>query len=278
MTAVVATVLALSAVGAPIETYCIQVAPAPRPLSEAVRSAKQERAVLLIHGLLVHPFNRANVNRATLHAWQKPNSLMVNRLGKDSDVYAFAYAQNMAVDDIAAAPDLKGCIKQLRQLGYRTVVVVGYSAGGLVARRYVEDVTECGVDKVIQVCAPNGGSSWAQVKAVQPDQFEFMTSLTKQARRETQRERADKKIPDNVQFACIVGTGAGIGDGMVLTRCQWTDDLQQQGVPVYAVVTSHWQAVRVRYAADLLADLIREPQPRWNARQVTAARQVLLGD
>jgi pimeloyl-ACP methyl ester carboxylesterase len=279
MSAVLTTLLALSAVaGAPIETYCVQVAPVPRPLSEAVRSPNRERAVLLVHGLRIHPFNRENVNRATLHDWQKPHSLMVTRLSKDSDVYSFAYAQNAAVDDVANVPDLKASIQHLRQLGYRSVVLVGYSAGGLVVRRYVEDVADCGVDKVIQVCPPNGGSGWAQVKAVQPDQIDFMNSLTKQARRQTQRDRGGKKIPDNIQFACIVGTGAVNGDGLVLTRCQWTDDLQRQGIPVYPVLTSHWQVVRVRHGADLLAELVREPQPRWSARLVAVVRQQLLGD
>jgi pimeloyl-ACP methyl ester carboxylesterase len=279
MSAVITAVLALSTVaGAPIETYCIQVAPGARPLAEASRSANRDRAVLLIHGLRIHPFNRENVNRATLHDWQKPNSLLVKRLGQDSDVYSFAYAQNAAADEVATVPELKGAVQQLRQLGYRTVVLVGYSAGGLIARRYVEDVSNCGVDKVIQVCAPNGGSGWAQVKAVQPDQIEFMKSLTKQARRHCQHDRADKKIPGNVQFACIVGTGAVNGDGLVLTRCQWTEDLQQQGVPVYPVFTTHWQVVRVRHAAELLADLVHDPQPRWSARLVGLVRQQLFRD
>ena len=43
--------------------------------------------------------------------------------------------------------------------------LVGYSAGALIARYFVEDSPDYGVTKVIQVCAPNGGSGWGKLTA-----------------------------------------------------------------------------------------------------------------
>ena len=137
----------------PPQTFFVQVAPAPRTADEIARSAGQDRAVVLLHGLWVHPFNQHNVGKAFLHAWQKPGSLMVKRLAQNADVYSFGYAQDVAVEDIAAGPGLDQCVKRLRELGYQSIVLVGHSAGGLIARQYVEDNPDSGVTKVIQLCA-----------------------------------------------------------------------------------------------------------------------------
>ncbi len=135
---------------APVETFYIQVAPAPRAAKEVLRSPDQDRAVVLIHGLRVHPFNHKLIGRAFLHDWQKPSSLLVQLLGKDSDVYSFAYAQNESVETIAAGSGLKDCVRRLREMGYRSVVLVGHSAGGLLARHLIEDNPDCGVTRVVQ--------------------------------------------------------------------------------------------------------------------------------
>jgi pimeloyl-ACP methyl ester carboxylesterase len=263
---------------APNQTYFAQVAPAFRAPELALRSPNQHRAVLLIHGLSLHPFSRRNVSKAVLHEWQKPGSLLVKRLARDSDVYAFAYAEDVSVDDIAAGPGIAECVCRLRELGYPCIVLVGYSAGGLIARQFVEDNPHCGVSKVIQVCAPNGGSSWAEVRAVMPIQSAFLYSLTKEARKVALRGRADRRIPADIQFACIVGTGAGAGDGLVLCRSAWTEDLQQQGIPAYRVATTHWQMPRIRPGVEMIANLAAQDQPRWNHLAVAAVRLQLLGN
>jgi pimeloyl-ACP methyl ester carboxylesterase len=262
----------------PSETFFVQVAPAPRTADEAIRTPGQRRAVVLIHGLKVHPFMHRNISKAMLHEWQKPGTMMVKRLALDSDVYSFAYSQDVAVEEVADGSGLAQCISRLHEMGYESIVLVGHSAGGLVARAFVEDVPNCGVTKVIQVCAPNGGSSWAEWKAVLPSQSAFLSSLTKETRKIILRGRTDRKIPKSIQFACVVANGVGSGDGFVLCRSAWTDDLQNQGIPAYPISTTHWQVPRIRPGVELIADLVRQDQPRWNTTAIMAIRRQLLKD
>ncbi len=274
---IVLTLLAGSIVFPP-ETMTRQVYPTTHLIEEAQRTPDQFRAVIIIHGLGVHPFNKHHVDRAALHQCQKPNCLLVKQLGKEADVYAFAYSQEVAVEEIAIQPGLPRCVQHLQELGYREIVLVGYSAGGLIARHFVEDNPNAPVTKVIQVCPPNAGSSWAEFRAVLPNQSKFLYSLTKEARSIQLHLRADKKIPDRIQFACIVGTGAGKGDGLVLCSSAWTTDLQVQGIPVYPVNCTHWLVPRTHQGVDLIAELVRQPQPRWPGKRVIAARKILLRD
>jgi pimeloyl-ACP methyl ester carboxylesterase len=275
MSSTLPALLALALTAAPtVETRFARVAP---PGAEPARSPGQNRAVVLLHGLGMHLISKENVTKAALRDWQKTDSTWVKRLAQDSDVYAFAYGQNAAADEIAELPDLGDHIAQLRQLGYREIVLVGHSAGAVIARQFVEDNPKAGVTKVIQVCPANGGSGLARVKVVRSNQVGFLESLTKDTRHKALRDRADKVLPDDVEFVCVVGTAAVVGDGVVLLREQWTTDLQKQGVPVYPLNTTHLSAVRSRRVAELVADLVREPQPRWDAGKVAVARKLLLG-
>lgn len=267
----------LSASTGAIETQFVQVA-SQSSQPHWWNAPPKIRAVVLIHGLLVHPFSQANVGRAHLHAWQKPNCLLVKRLALEADVFAFAYAQTVSADDIAECPDLEMQIRKLRQDGYREIVLIGHSAGGVIARQFVEDHPDCGVTKVIQVCAPNGGSSWAKWQTVQPNQHDFLDSLTKPARSRSLSQRADKEIPRHIEFACIVGTGTVVGDGMVSNRSQYPPDLQMQGIPAYPFNSTHWMVLRSHNGVELVARLVRETQPRWQEKQVEAVRRRLVGD
>jgi pimeloyl-ACP methyl ester carboxylesterase len=260
-----------------IETQFVQVAPSPAQ-RQWWNAAQKARAVVLIHGLLVHPFSKTNVGRAHLHSWQLPDCLLVKRLAQEADVFAFAYAQTVSADDIAEWPELAEQLEKLRRDGYREIVLVGHSAGGVIARQFVEDHPDCGVTKVIQVCAPNGGSSWAKWQTVRANQIDFLDSLTKPARKRSLWERADKRIPQHVEFACIVGTGTVNGDGMVSNRSQYPPDLQRQGIPAYPLNSTHWALLRSHKGAELVARLVRETQPRWDDNQVEAVRRRLPGD
>lgn len=260
-----------------IETQFVQVAPSPAH-QHWWNAPQKTRAVVLIHGLLVHPFSKANVSRAHLHSWQQPDCLLVKRLAQEADVFAFAYAQTVSADDIAECPELAKQLEKLRRDGYREIVLVGHSAGGVIARQFVEDHPDCGVTKVIQVCAPNRGSSWARWQTVRANQIDFLDSLTKPARNRSLWERADKKVPGHVEFACIVGTGTINGDGMVSNRSQYPPDLQKQGIPAYPLSSTHWSLLRSRKGVELAARLVREPQPRWDEKQVEAVRRRLPGD
>jgi pimeloyl-ACP methyl ester carboxylesterase len=260
-----------------IETQFIQVAPVPAR-GQWWSNPRKTRAVVLIHGLLVHPFSKTNVGRAYLHSWQQPNCLLVKRLAQEADVFAFAYGQTLSADQIAEYPQLEKCVRRLRQDGYREIVLIGHSAGGVIARQFVEDHPDCGVTKVIQVCAPNGGSSWAKWQTVRANQLDFLESLTKPARSRSLWQRADKEIPRHIEFACIVGTGAVNGDGMVSNRSQYPPDLQRQGIPAYPFNSTHWMILRSHKGVELVARLVRETQPRWEDKQVEAVRRRLLGD
>ncbi len=268
-------VVPFSPADGPVETRFAQVAPVIRDGANPLRTPGQERAVVLIHGVYVHPFKKEGIGRAILREWQKPGSLLVTRLVKEADVYAFAYGQTASADDVADAPALAAAIRQLRVLGYEQVVLVGYSAGGVIARDFVENRPAVGVTKVIQVCTPNTGSSWANLLALRPSQADFLESLTKKGRRRTLRGRSDRSIPSNVQFACVVGTAAVKGDGFVALQSQWSEDLQRQGIPAFALTATHWQAVRGPKGADLIAELVATPLLRWDGHQMARARALI---
>ena len=116
------------------------------------------------------------------------------------------------------------------------------------------------------------------MKTVRSNQVDFLASLTKPARNQSLAERADKQIPKNIEFACIVGTGTVVGDGFVSNRSQYPPDLQKQGIPAYPFYSTHWMVLRCHKGAELVARLVRKAQPRWDDKQVEAVRRKLVGD
>jgi pimeloyl-ACP methyl ester carboxylesterase len=275
-TAVTAVYALLLAAAASVDTRFAQVAPAANEVAKFARSPGCDRAVILIHGLRMHPISKLGIVKAAFSDWQKGEGTLVKQLSRDSDVFSFAYAQTVAADEVADAPDLGDSVRRVRLLGYREVVLVGYSAGGVIARKFVEDNPDAGITKVVQVCAPNGGSGWASLPALCRQQTEFLRSLTKQTRKLTVAER-DRLLPPRLEFVCVVGTGTGNGDGLVSKRNQWTPDLQSQGVPAVPFGDTHWHILHSKKGVELIAALVREQQPRWDADRVAAARKQILG-
>jgi pimeloyl-ACP methyl ester carboxylesterase len=260
----------------PVEAKFHQVQPIPRDVME--RTPGQTRAILLVPGLRIHPLNNAKVYEPQFHDWQVPNSLLVKALGRDADVFAFAYSQNTRVDKIAETPALAGAVGKLRFMGYPEIVVIGHSTGGVVARQFVEDHPRSGVTKVIQVCAPNDGSSWAKLNfSVAKDQETFLRSLTKKERLLWNSLREDKKIPGHVDFLCVVGASGPHGDGMVSCRSQWPPDLQKQGVPAIRLATTHFTVLRAAKTVEKIAEQVREEHPRWSEEKVQALRKTIVG-
>jgi pimeloyl-ACP methyl ester carboxylesterase len=253
------------------ETRFVQVHPARKEPEPFARSPGKRRAVVLIHGYWLH-FNNNQVGRAILKDWQDKGSVLVTTLGKDSDVFAFAYGQTVPVEQVARLKALEDGVAALVRLGYTHIVLVGHSAGGLVAREFVEDQPRSGVTKVVQVCAPNGGTTYADARLVPKNQRRFVNSLSRAERKKCLVARAAKRIPGAVQFVCVVG----IEDLVVPCRCQWTKDLQDQGIPAFRLVLGHRQAMRKRSAAQRLAEIVREPEPRWSADQVAEAARGIL--
>lgn len=276
-TAAVLVCLAALAMPAPVLPQVLFVKVGPSPVV-AGRTADQSRAVVLIHGLSINLLNPDKVTNAGLRAWQQPDHDLVRKLSRDADVYGLAYSQNVPAHEIAHSADVLAHLRSLKEAGYRDVVLVGHSAGGLIARHVVEDNPDLGVTRVIQVCAPNVGSNWAVLRTARAAQIPFLLSLTPGNRLKLLEERIEKKIPDKIAFICVVGSSHLKGDGIVFCRSQWSQELQAQGVPAYSLRTSHRDAMHNPKTAELLEKLVVEPAPRWDNQKVTEVRKQLLGN
>ena len=261
----------------PVETRFHQVHPIAREVAME-RTPGRARAILLLHGLRVHPISNAKVYEPQFHDWQLPGSVLVKGLGRDADVFAYAYGQNTRVEKIADMPALAQAVGKLRFLGYQEIVLLGHSTGGVVARLFVEDQPRGGVTKVIQVCAPNDGSSLAKLNfSVARDQEPFLNSLTKKERLLWNEIREDKKIPAHVDFLCVVGASGPYGDGMVSCKSQWSPDLQKQGIPAVRLVTTHLTVLRAPKTVEKVIELVREDHPRWSPEKVQSMRKAIVG-
>jgi hypothetical protein len=258
--------------GPAVESFCHQIVPHATG-AKWTRSADQTRAIVLIHGFYIHITNKS-VPKAALRPWQHADSALVKELGKSADVFVFAYGQNAPVDVIVKDSQLRDNIAQLRKLGYKEIVLVGHSAGGLIARHFVEDHPDAGVTKVVQVCAPNAGSPLATLHGLK-SQKPFLQCLTEDGRKECLKERAAKMIPSKIDFVCVVARtdNKADTDGVVPCQSQWTADLQKQGIPAVAMICGHRDAVRDSKMAKSLAGVICEPHPRWTAERVEIAKK-----
>jgi hypothetical protein len=300
MTTVICFLSLMATLGVDVQAQWAQVAPIHRVAEDIERTPAQKRAVVLIPGLRPHPFSSRNVTRASMERWQKPGSVLVKELGRDADVYAFAYGQNVSLEQIARSRSLHQHIRRLRQMGYEDIVLVGHSAGGIIARLFVEDHPDAGVTKVVQICTPNGGSGWAAAPIfVRRSQEPFLASITKDGRRAAALRRAKIRIPNEVEFVCLVGhlkvdvdlkgswrwkpdqelglafAVKAAGDGMIASQRQWTTELQEQGVPAVCLPVGHFRMVRSKTGATAIAKLVCEKQSRWSSEQVSEFREKL---
>jgi pimeloyl-ACP methyl ester carboxylesterase len=259
-----------------VDSRFIQVHPLPPDEISLIRSSGQTRAVILIHGLQIHPVSSLEVLKANFRSWQKAHSQFVEALALETDVYAFAYSENVPLERIVSESLLNVKISKLKDLGYAQIVLIGHSAGGLIARELVEDYPGCGVTKVIQICAPNAGTSVANMESsVRRIQRPFLHCLTKEGRAVCLQERADKRIPPSVQFVCVIADGFGSGDFLVSSASQWPRDLQDQGIPAVALHTNHFAIMHSKTQAQKIAEIVREDMPRWNESQVASMKKSL---
>jgi pimeloyl-ACP methyl ester carboxylesterase len=241
-----------------------------------MRSANQTQAVVLLHGFHFH-FLDKNVPKAELRPWQKANSPLIKELSKNADVFVFAYGQNAPLDTIVRESKLASSVEALQRMGYRDITLLGHSAGGLIARHFVEDNPHAGVTKVIQVCSPNGGSPLAKLTAPKSQKL-FLECLTPEHRKKCMDLRADKKIPANVQFICVIAKEKNKDtDGVVPCLHQWTGDLQKQGIPAVSVVAGHRDVVRDAKLSETIAGLVRDNHQRWPLERVEQAKKELFG-
>jgi pimeloyl-ACP methyl ester carboxylesterase len=257
---------ALLAEAPKVDSRLEQVGPVPAN-GQLTRSPNQTRAVILIHGFVAH-LRSDSVSKAAFRPWQKPDCLLVKTLQREADVFSFAYGENVTIDVIVQQSGLRQAVSQLKKLGYKEIVLIGHSAGGLVARQFVEDFPDAGVTKVIQVCSPNGGTPSAKIR-VHAVQQPFVDCLTLEAREKALKERANKRIPSQVEFVCVLGyLEDRVTDGVVPCMCQWSPDLRRQCIPVVPLGVGHHQSTRTPQGAEALARLVREKQPRWDTAHV----------
>lgn len=261
--------------GAPAElpTEFRQVAPERKGTDTANPPRSKDRAVLLIPGLKIHPFKPSNAMRPEIRDYQQPGSELVRTLAKASDVFAFGYAQTMSLDDVARSPGLLAAVTEMKKAGYTEIVLVGHSAGGVIARVFAETHPDSGVTKVITVAAPHCGSEIANLKVGYPKvQAAFVESLSPEA-----RTRAGfGKIHDKLQMACIVCKLKPIDfDGLVGIRSQWPEECRKAGVPAALVQVDHWHAMLNTASITVIADLTKQKLVRWSEDEAEQARKVL---
>jgi pimeloyl-ACP methyl ester carboxylesterase len=258
-----------------VECKFAQVAPVPRDGTMS-RSKDQARAVLLVHGYRLYP-NEESVHLADFRDWQRPGCLLVRELAKDADVFSFGYGQNVGVGVVADSPGLRDAVAQMRKLGYKEIILVGHSAGSIIVRQFVEDHPDAGVTKVVQTCPPNGGASAAGFDSFK-NQRAFLDSLTLEVRQQALKDRADKKIPRDVQFVVVLGNAAGESDGLVPCVNQWTPELRKQGVPIVTTKVVHPQVPRTEKGVAAIVDAAKNDHPRWNEERVRMTERMIFGN
>lgn len=237
----------------------------------------KDRAAVLIHGLMLHPIRPEKSFKTELHDWQHAKSGLVQTLSADFDVYAFSYAQTVPLDVVASSPGMRNHIKKLRRAGYKEIVLIGHSAGGLIAREFAERFPDGGVTKVIQVAAPNFGSELATITfGVPKPQALFIRSLAPAPRTAVALE--SPKMSEKLEFCCVVCKLWGLPhDTLVNLESQWSKDLQKQGMPATLLAINHFDAMKGPHAVTTISELAREKIVRWNADEVEKGRQIIFG-
>jgi hypothetical protein len=265
-------VFACPAINVPTETW--QVAPDAKGRAGITSFQRtKERVVLLLPGLSLHPLRPALAAKPQLHSWEEPNSDLVCTLAKDFDVYSFTYAQTTSLDDIAQSQGLLESVTALRKLGYKEIVLIGHSAGGVIGRLFVESYPDSGVTKLITVSAPHSGSDLANINKGYPKiQAAFVKSLAPDARLAV----PPRNIDDKLEMACVVcKLKRTKGDGLVKLHSQWPEEYRNLGIPAVLVIGSHTEAMVGSAGVKAIGELAREKLTRWSPEEVDKARRVL---
>ena len=259
-----------------VQSKCVQAVP-PSANGKWKRTPERTQAVLLIHGYQFQ-LSDETVPTPQFRPWQRAEGALVKELGRSVDVFLFAYGQNADIDGIVKESKLRDNIEQIRKLGYSEIILVGHSAGGLIARHLIEDHPDINVARVVQVCCPNTGSPYAKVKGLKSQQA-FIDCLSEEGRAQCLKGRSTKQIPARIQFLCVVARGDGVSgtDGVVPCISQWPEDLRKQGIPAVGLLGGHRDMMNEAKLAVSLGRLICAPQPRWNAERIEQARKEILG-
>jgi len=240
---------------------------------------KRDRAVVLIHGLKTHVFNPEKAEYPDVHSFQLPQSELVRALKDDFDLFGLSYAQIGPADWVASSPKLNEGIKALRFAGYKQIILVGHSAGGLIARKFVEMHPASGVTKVIAVASPYLGSGWAKLphQLMPKSQLVFIRSLLPEVREECARN-CTTKLPEDLEFCCVVCKLPRLdSDTTVGVDSQWPKDLQKLGIPVSLVNCNHFDAMKHEKAVQAIVELAKGKVVRWTPAEVEKAQRIIFG-
>lgn len=239
----------------------------------------KDRAVLLIPGLKIHPLRPGRCARPEQHGWQVATSDLVRTLAPDFDVFAFGYAQTAPLEAVVNAPGLRDTVGHLKKAGYHEIVLVGHSAGGVIARLFAAAYPDAGVTKVITVASPHTGAEAANLQIGYPRaQAPFIQSLAPSVRAAA-KVAIIPKPDDAVQMACVICKLRRLdSDGLVQLASQWPEDCRAYGVPAVVVAISHWDAMLSPASAKVIGELAREKLTRWTGEEVEKAQRVLFGD
>ncbi len=242
--------------------------------------ARHDRAVVLLHGLLPRVLHPSRAEKPDAHEWQVKGGRLAKALADEADVYGFSYAQTRGVDEVAYSRGLRDGIEAIKAAGYKEIVLVGHSAGGLVARRFVETFPDAGVTKVIAVGSPFVGSGWASLPGftLPKTQVAFIQSMSPEVREAMAKDRT-AKLPANVEFGCLLcKVNRGDGDTVVSLKSQWPDDLQAQGVPVVLATCGHLEAMTCEQVTKEVLKLVGGRIVKWDDDKTTQARRYLFGE
>ena len=259
-------------VSQPVQPKSQLTAVALAPVKESLPG--RSRAVILVHGFRFGA-NGKEIDAAEMQSWQKPGSRLVRALAAHADVYSLSYAQDVAVAEVARSSRLRARVRGVRDRGYREVVLVGHSAGGLIVRQLVEDYPALGVTRGVQVGTPNMGAPGAEMLPIEQRHQAFLLSLTRKARRAWLKERSGKSIPADMEFVCVVGRTDRAGDLLIPCASQWPADLQAQRIPVVCRSTVHIAQMSDRKCVQCLVEVIQQPAPRLSTSEVAKMRRLL---
>ena len=275
----ISTVLAISFSFQPILALPTSVWQPSRPKQYEVANlpplVQKKRAVLLVPGLWLHPFQNERCLLPEQHDWQRASGKLVRELSPDFDVYAFGFAQTVPLDAVSLSTGMRNQVALLKQAGYQEIILVGHSAGGVISRQFVERFPNSGVTKVIQVASPNRGSDYATISlGIPKPQLPFVKSLLPEFRK-VSAIRAPK-LPRDLEFCCIVCQGGNRhSDTIVEFDSQWPEDLQKQGIPAVLVASYHNESVKAEVPVKAIGELAREKLVRWSSEDVATAKKVV---
>jgi pimeloyl-ACP methyl ester carboxylesterase len=240
-----------------------------------VAEVTKKKAVLLIPGLQLHLLRPEKCREPEQHDWQRARSNLVRELSPDFDVYALGYTQCQPLDAVSLSFGMRSTVAALKAAGYREIVLVGHSAGGIISRQFIERFPNSGVTKVIQVTAPNAGSDYATIGlGIPKTQLPFLRSLAPDFR--LSATPSTLKLPSNVDFVCLVCQGGNRrSDTIVDFDSQWSADLQNQGVPAVLVASYHNEAVKAEAPVKAIGILAREKLVRWSPDETATAKRIL---